>query len=60
MGVVAKITKLLTALGINNVTAQTVGYKVLGLLFITQSVNLGRYLNPNTIDGYSYYPADVR
>jgi Ca2+-binding RTX toxin-like protein len=60
MDVVAKITKLLTTLGVNGATAQTLGYKFSGLLSITQSENLGGYLNPNTIDGYSYNPADGR
>lgn len=49
----------LTAQGVVNVTAgEVIGGALLGVGSIFNTTNLGGYMNPNVINGYSYNPAD--
>lgn len=54
----SKFQKFLTSIGINSAAAAGVGAKLVGPLSYFNGENLGGYLNPNVIDGYSYNPSD--
>ena len=60
MNIADKISKAAVSLGINTLSAETLGFKVLGFLTITQSENAGGWTDPNHIDGYTFNPDDGR
>lgn len=56
MAIAEFVSKLAVSLGVNKLAAEALGFKVLGILGVTQSSNAGGWMDPNQIDGYTYNP----
>ncbi|MGE0098240.1 MAG: hypothetical protein AB7S86_07805 [Hydrogenophaga sp.] len=53
-------TSFLIKLGVNNAAVETIGGRLVGSLSALNSSNAGGYMDPNTINGYTYNETDGR